>query len=551
MVNFLVYFVFMFISFMIMFMVSCWLYYWKASVLMEWGMFGAMGISMDIFILLDWVSALFVSLVCLITSMIYLYSSAYMKGDPKVNGFIVLVFMFVLSMVLMIIMPSVFSILFGWDGLGLVSYCLIIYYQNYSSYSAGMVTVLFNRVGDVALLVSIGLMFSYGSWAIYMLSSKVVMYMLVLAAMTKSAQVPFSSWLPLAMAAPTPVSALVHSSTLVTAGVYLLIRYEGLLAEAGMSSFVLVISTFTGLMSGMMASFEFDLKKIIALSTLSQLSVMFVSLGLGLSLLSFFHLMVHAVFKSLLFMSAGSLIHSLHGSQDIRGFGSLAKFMPFTMVGFYVSIISLCGFPFMSGFYSKDLIMEFVMISPMGWGLVGVLVISLMFTVLYSVRIMSYSFLGGAKMSVFSQIGENSGMGKSMLVLVFLSIIIGGALNWFFFFDFYMPFMSVWLKMVSLLMCVIAALGAVILDKIFMEFGMFYLGFFSSMWFLSFLNNVLSKGALNLGDHFSVLDKTWVEYFGGSFFSHIWVTCLSFILENLKIYMFMGLVVSSLMVIFF
>ena len=182
---------------------------------------------------------------------------------------------------------------------------------------------------------------------------------LLLGSITKSAQIPFSTWLPAAIAAPTPVSSLVHSSTLVTAGVYVVIRfYSSFLFYSGFCYFVFYIGVITCLMASLSAVYENDLKKVVAFSTLSQLGLMFMSLGLGLPVLAFFHLITHALFKALLFICAGTVIHSLGGNQDVRLIGGIWFVIPMVCVSLNVANLALCGFPFMGGFYSKDLILE-------------------------------------------------------------------------------------------------------------------------------------------------------------------------------------------------
>jgi len=198
-----------------------------------------------------------------------LYRKDYIRGDKFINRFIFLVLIFVISIILLIISPNLIRILLGWDGLGLISYCLVIYFQNVKSYNAGILTALSNRIGDVALLIAIAWILNYGGWNYifyidyikndYLI--KIIGGFVVLAAMTKRAQVPFSSWLPAAIAAPTPVSALVHSSTLVTAGVYLLIRFNCLLLDNILGQFLLIVAGLTIFISGLGANFEFDLKK--------------------------------------------------------------------------------------------------------------------------------------------------------------------------------------------------------------------------------------------------------------------------------------------------
>jgi len=248
-------------------------------------------------LLLDWMSLLFISFVLYISSIVIYYRKDYIFGDINLNRFIILVSIFVLSIILLIISPNLIRILLGWDGLGLVSYCLVIYYQNVKSYNAGIITALTNRIGDVALLISIAWILNYGSWnyIFYIefikndLYIRYISYLVVLAAITKRAQIPFSSWLPAAIAAPTPVSSLVHSSTLVTAGVYLLIRFN-LSLSLNLIMLLLFIGRITIFIAGLGANFEFDLKKIIALSTLSQLGLIIRILALGEYNLAFFSL---------------------------------------------------------------------------------------------------------------------------------------------------------------------------------------------------------------------------------------------------------------------
>ena len=280
--------------------------------------------------------------------------------------------------------------LLGWDGLGVTSYLLVIYYQREKSFNAGIITALTNRLGDVALLLVIGLSFYSGSWGYYFYSwgaldfSLPILLVLVLATITKRAQIPFSSWLPAAIAAPTPVSALVHSSTLVTAGVYVLIRINYVLLEVGVGQFLSFLGACTMWIAGMSAMGELDIKKVIALSTLSQLGLMFITLGLGLPTLAFFHLAAHAYFKAILFMCAGSIIHRIKDYQDIRTMGQAVSSLPVSAAVVIVSNLRLCGIPFMSGFYSKDLILELLLISKIRLALFFLAIVSTALTVMYS-----------------------------------------------------------------------------------------------------------------------------------------------------------------------
>lgn len=219
---------------------------------------------------------------------------------------------------------------------------------------------------------------------------KIISFLVVLAAMTKRAQIPFSSWLPAAMAAPTPVSSLVHSSTLVTAGVYLLIRFNFTFGY-NLSYFLLFIARITIFISGIGARYEFDLKKIIALSTLRQLGLIISILSLGSYKLAFFHLLTHALFKALLFICAGNVIHNLGNCQDIRFIGGLVNFMPLTCVYFNVCRLALCGLPFLRGFYSKDLIAEVLSMGYLNFYIYVVFYLSIGLTVCYRIRLVYYS----------------------------------------------------------------------------------------------------------------------------------------------------------------
>jgi len=246
--------------------------------------------------------------------------------------------------------------------------------------------------------------------------------MVLLAAITKRAQIPFSAWLPAAIAAPTPVSALVHSSTLVTAGVYLLIRFNYML---GLNNFLLYIGVFTMFISGLGANFETDLKKIIALSTLSQLGLMIITLGLNMVEFSFFHLLTHAIFKSLLFLCAGVFIHSIGDTQDIRHLGGLIVRCPLTSFYFIISSMALCGFPFLSGFYSKDFILELYFISGANLFIFIFILMATFFTLTYSVRLIYIIFFKTMGLKSYIRLGENAGMSGPISVLLFITLVLG------------------------------------------------------------------------------------------------------------------------------
>lgn len=252
--------------------------------------------------------------------------------------------------------------------------------------------------------------------------------LVIFAAITKRAQIPFSSWLPAAIAAPTPVSALVHSSTLVTAGVYLLIRFNSLFFETLIGQFLLLISCLTIFIAGLGANFEFDLKKIIALSTLRQLGLIMAILSLGFYKLAFFHLLTHALFKALLFMCAGAIIHNIKNSQDIRDMGIFSIYIPFTISCLNIANLALCGFPFLAGFYSKDLILEIVLVSYINLFIFFLFFFSTGLTVSYSFRLFYYLFIININQSSINILNDSSLVISKRMVGLLIFAIIGGSL---------------------------------------------------------------------------------------------------------------------------
>nr|YP_002117517.1 NADH dehydrogenase subunit 5 [Megaulacobothrus chinensis]ABW16881.1 NADH dehydrogenase subunit 5 [Megaulacobothrus chinensis] len=516
------------------------------SLFIEWELFSLNGSMVVMTFIFDWMSLIFMSFVMYISSLVIYYSEDYMSGEVNMNRFIMIVLMFILSMGLLIISPNLISILLGWDGLGLVSYCLVIYYQNVKSYSAGMLTALSNRIGDVSILISIAWMLNFGGWNyIYYydfisdsFEMKVITMLIILAAMTKSAQIPFSSWLPAAMAAPTPVSALVHSSTLVTAGVYLLIRFNPMLVVYNCGWFLLLIGCMTMFMSGFGANFEFDLKSIIALSTLSQLGLMMSILSMGYLKLAFFHLLSHALFKALLFMCAGSMIHNLKDSQDIRFMGSIVNFMPLTSVCFNVSSLSLCGIPFLAGFYSKDLILEMVCLSWINYLIFFVYFISTGLTASYSFRLFYYSMSGENNFySSFSFNDSSYFISFGMLSLLFVAVFGGSLLSWLIF---PIPYMIVLPYYLSLLTIFVVFLGAYLgyyLSNINFSYDLFSLNFLpfvsfsGSMWFMPYLSTgSISYLPLKMGYYSSKsFDYGWGELFGGQGLYSLFIYLINYI----------------------
>lgn len=432
-------FIFLFMTFMILFLTGVYFISLDYTIFIEWDIISINSVSVVITLLLDYIRLIFISFVLFISSLVIYYSKDYIRGDYNINRFILLVLIFVFSIICLIIRPNLIRILLGWDGLGLVSYCLVIYYQNVKSYNAGIITALSNRVGDVALLLAIAWMINFGSFNyIYYLKSintrlEVILIrgLVVLAAITKRAQIPFSAWLPAAIAAPTPVSALVHSSTLVTAGVYLLIRFRPILENTWVRKILLLISGLTIFMAGIGANYEYDLKKIIALSTLRQLGLIMRILSLGYSKLAYFHILAHALFKALLFICAGAIIHNMRDSQDIRRMGSLINQIPITCSSLNIANLALCGFPFLAGFYSKDLILEVASIRTLNLFSYILFFFSTGLTICYSFRLVYYCLTGDTRLSSCHPINDNRKVIlTSISGLLFMTVIGGATIRW-------------------------------------------------------------------------------------------------------------------------
>nr|YP_010730018.1 NADH dehydrogenase subunit 5 [Leptopsylla segnis]WEF75058.1 NADH dehydrogenase subunit 5 [Leptopsylla segnis] len=525
--------------------------------LYEWEIISLNSVMIEMTVLLDWMSLMFMGFVLMISSLVILYSEDYMMGDLNLNRFIMLVLMFVLSMMMLIISPNLVSILLGWDGLGLVSYCLVIYYQNVKSYNAGMLTVLMNRIGDVTLLMSIAWMMNYGGWnyIFYMnydlsnLEVKIVMLLLMISAMTKSAQIPFSAWLPAAMAAPTPVSALVHSSTLVTAGVYLMIRFHNLLMSSNLNMYLMLVASVTMFMSGLGANYEFDLKKIIALSTLSQLGLMIGSLSMGVMNLAFFHMLMHALFKALLFMCAGSLIHLFKNMQDIRVMGSMSNLVPLIGSIMGVANMALCGMPFLAGFYSKDLMLEYLSYTNFNYMIYILFYFSTGLTVCYSFRLTIMLFIQQFNFYSLSMIYDKLEIKIKMCYFLFILSIVGGSMfSWVVFMLPKILFLSMYMKMFVLLVIFMGVWFGMEIYKFsmndYISLKKKFAEFLGSMWFMPLMSVYLIHNPLIFGKKFMKLtDLGWYEFMGSQ---NIYLNMkkMSFIKFNFQNNIFMLFLIS-------
>nr|YP_009132912.1 NADH dehydrogenase subunit 5 [Illex argentinus]AKA67039.1 NADH dehydrogenase subunit 5 [Illex argentinus] len=528
-------------------------------LLFSWEIMNCMSSGVDFDLVIDWMSCSFSGLVCFIAGCVMVFTVSYMSGDVNLFRFSLTVMLFVLSMNFLIFIPSLISLLLGWDGLGLVSFCLVIYYQNSKSLAAGMLTVLMNRVGDCFILSAVSILIVLGHWNILCLWNfegfMVVNLFIMIAGMTKSAQIPFSSWLPAAMAAPTPVSALVHSSTLVTAGVFLFIRFFSYLSHYyWFSVFMVYISILTTVMSGVCALYEYDMKKIIALSTLSQLGVMMMSLGLGLPMLALFHLYTHAMFKALLFMCGGNIIHCFSGKQDMRQINNVSKLLPVTSMFLNISNMALCGMPFLAGFYSKDLIIEGLIVGNINVVMLLLGLFGVCLTVLYSMRFSFYIIWGNESSDVYNNISDNDMKMIFPMTMLVIGALWGGfvfqSLFCLFSLEFFLPSFMKLIVPFLIIMSLLFSFGFWDKSGFKGNFGILnYIN--SSMWFLSsficYPSMSMFKSATN--SSLKVVDMGWFEIMGGQGVFNI-NKIMFFLLEHWLMLMFNCYMIIFLVTIF-
>ena len=330
---------------------------------------------------------IFALTVIVVRVSIAIYRSYYIVTSVGIKFFWLVKGIFVLSILTLLSNGSLFMLFIGWDGLGVSSYFLVVYYNNWKSQSAGIITILTNRTGDVCLFLIFVLSIWIFSFVRQSFTVDFVLGLFVIMCFTKSAQTPFSSWLPFAIAAPTPISSLVHSSTLVTAGVVVIIQLVIFWTSVKLILFVIIISVLTLNFSGILSMFEKDLKKIVALSTLNQLSFIFLILRFNMKYLAFFHLNTHAIFKSLLFMNVGIIIHSVYRIQDKRGYGLIINRLKLVTLSTFISRFNLIGGIFTAGFFSKDLVVEHIIQDRKAYIFSIFFVTSLIYTFLYTLRI--------------------------------------------------------------------------------------------------------------------------------------------------------------------
>mgnify|MGYP002051257304 FL=1 len=493
------------------------------EIIVEWEVIKISSSVIYLTFVVDSIALYFIRLVRLVSGKVIIFRSSYMRQEKFFSRFIFLVFIFIISIFLLILSPNLIRLLLGWDGLGVTSYLLVIFYQSNKSYNAGILTALTNRLGDVGLLVSISLIIYIGSWTyIYVnitnsILSHMLVYLIIISACTKRAQMPFSAWLPAAIAAPTPVSALVHSSTLVTAGVYLLIRMNLLIVEINIRKFLSVLGILTIIMAGITAIVEIDMKKVIALSTLRQLGIIIIILGIGNPVLAFFHLISHAFFKAILFMCAGLIIHRIKDYQDIRKIGFNYLNINLSVSIIMIANIRLCGLPFLRGFYSKDLIIEIVIIKGKNIFLFSILILGTGLTVMYSCRLNFLISLNFIKTESFYNISENARLILTgILFLIPISVLGGLIISWNIIRINKIIYLPFWIKSFVLLLIILSLVIYIYIhNNIEYIFKYINTWFFGNMWFIPYSINIsLAFLSLNYSvSLFKYVEIMWSEIF--------------------------------------